>query len=105
MASEKSLQEKLAEIEKILKDRGKPNPAIKLIPKKFMYCELTDGGMNYWTIENASGLVTEFPLSGWMSEEHGCRESDSDLIVWANTKAEIGDYFEHRMGVCIRIKP
>ena len=66
------------------------------IMKNFIYCESTEGGMEEYHINDLS----ELGIYGWMSDS--CREDDELLIAWSE-KANIGDYFEHRLGICFRV--
>lgn len=43
-----------------------------------------------------------FPLYGWMNENYGADTLDQELIEWCKI-AKIGDYFQHRLGVCVRV--
>lgn len=65
--------------------------------KKFIYCEITDGGMEKWEISNIEDLKG---LYGWMTDS--CKKDDYELVNWIE-KANIGDYFEHRLGICFRV--
>jgi hypothetical protein len=65
--------------------------------KKFIYCEITDGGMESWEISNIEDLKG---LYGWMTD--GCKKDDYELVNWIE-KANIGDYFKHRLGMCFRV--
>ena len=70
--------------------------------KHFIYFESTDGGMDSNKYSFKENEEVNFDLSGWMSEKYDCRERDIQLINWAKT-CKIGDYFEHRMGTCVRV--
>jgi hypothetical protein len=71
------------------------------IMKHFIYFESTDGGMDSHKHEFKDNNI-KFNLYGWMNENYGCDTSDKELIEWAK-KCEIGDYFEHRLGTCVRV--
>ena len=66
--------------------------------KTFIYCESTEGGMDTWMVHSPQDLKT---LYGWMSK--GCRKDDENLVSWMEI-AEIGDYYNHRLGVMVRVK-
>lgn len=66
--------------------------------KQFLYVEQTDGGMNERVVTNADGLRS---LYGWMHPS--CAADDAVLVHWMGI-AEVGDYAEHRLGVCVRLK-
>lgn len=66
--------------------------------KRFLYIEETDGGMAPIVVGSASELNG---LCGWMHES--CKADDMALINWMNT-AEIGEYYEHRLGIMVRLK-
>lgn len=66
--------------------------------KRFLYCEATEGGMDQWEFFTSDGLIG---LHGWMDRD--CRSYDEDLVAWLDT-AEIGEYYEHRLGVVVRLK-
>jgi hypothetical protein len=66
------------------------------IMKKFIYCESTEGGMEEYYIDS----LEELGLYGWMSET--CKEDDEALVEWS-LKAEVGEYYEHRLGMCFRV--
>lgn len=69
--------------------------------KDFIYFEQIEGGMEVIKL-NFNNDDYVFPLFGWMSEEYGCKSQDLELVKWCK-KAKIGDYFEHRLGVCVRV--
>lgn len=70
--------------------------------KHFIYFESTDGGMETNKYEFKEDEEINFGTLGWMSEKYGTIETDTQLINWAKT-CKIGDYFEHRMGTCVRV--
>lgn len=69
--------------------------------KYFLYCGSTEeGGMSdalyvFYPDEPAS-----FTLTGWMSQDF--QKFDEKLVEWADT-AHVGEFFQHRGGVCIRV--
>jgi hypothetical protein len=66
--------------------------------KQFLYCEDEGtGGMDHYILHLESGLAPY----GWM--EDSCKEADIKMMQWMET-AEVGDYYQHRVGVCIRVK-
>jgi len=69
--------------------------------KHFIYFESTEGGMksNKYSFKDNN---IEFNLFGWMNKKSGCNISDTQLLNWAK-ECKIGDYFEHRMGTCVRV--
>lgn len=69
--------------------------------KYFIYFESTEGGMevNYYAFKDDD---INFRLFGWMSDCYGCKEDDEKLINWA-IKSKVGDYFNHRIGTCVRV--
>lgn len=69
--------------------------------KYFIYFESTDGGMETNKYEFGD-TDFNFGLLGWMSEEYGCKPVDEELVEWAKI-CKIGEYFEHRMGTCVRV--
>jgi len=68
-----------------------------MIKKQFLYCEATEGGLTTHLLHPDSYM----PLYGWMT--HGCKKYDRALLRWM-ARAEVGDYYNHRLGVMIRIK-
>jgi len=66
--------------------------------KNFIYFESQEGGMDYFTIEKSKDLKR---LYGWMN--NGCEAGDSILSHWMES-AEIGEIYEHRLGVLVRLK-
>jgi hypothetical protein len=66
--------------------------------KKFMYFEVQEGGMDTWMVED---LCSFNRLYGWM--QRGCKANDSAMVKWMNA-AQVGEYFEHRLGVLVRLK-
>jgi len=65
--------------------------------KKFIYCESTEGGMDSCCFNK----IKELGLYAWMSDEF-CKKEDQALCDWLE-KAEVGQYFEHRLGICFRV--
>ena len=71
------------------------------ITKRFVYCEITDGGMEEVIYQfNSNDSVDFRELNGWMSE--GCKVNDEKLLKWAN-ESEVGDFYRHRLGNCYRV--
>lgn len=68
----------------------------KIQTKKFVYFESTEGGMT----PHVFSSIKEFNCSGWLSSSYV--DNDMALVFWS-TKAEIGDCFHHRLGVCVRV--
>jgi hypothetical protein len=68
--------------------------------KYFLFCEIQDGGMSEALYVFTSDEPVKFPLTGWMSP--GCEVFDSKLVEWAKS-ARIGEFYSHRLGVCIRV--
>lgn len=69
--------------------------------KNFIYLEAGEGHIfthKYTFIDE----VYNFALYGWMDENAGCDTQDKWLVEWCK-KAEIGDYYEHRLGICVRV--
>lgn len=66
--------------------------------KTFLYCETTEGGMHMQIVHSQKDLAT---LCGWMDK--WCRLVDEALVSWMET-AEVGDYYDHRLGVMVRVK-
>lgn len=64
--------------------------------KKFIYFESAEGGMR----THVFNRFKDFHVNGWLSPS--CVNEDMELIFWAD-KAKIGDCFEHRLGICVRI--
>ena len=69
-----------------------------MLMKTFIYCATTDGGMEDFKIKSSKELIV---LYGWMNKI--CRHDDNLLIEWMEV-AEVGDYFEHRLGLIFRVK-
>lgn len=65
--------------------------------REFIYCETIDGGMQSHVIRNTKDLEILF---GWMS--YDCYIQDEALVEWC-IKCNIGDYFEHRLGIIFRV--
>lgn len=78
----------------------KPNVDME---KYFIYFEATDGGMDTNKYAFKTGDDFNFGLFGWMSEKYGCEAEDTKLVEWAKV-CEVGEYFEHRMGTCVRVE-
>lgn len=72
--------------------------------KHFIYFESQEGGMeqNEYSFEDLEKDFN-FGLYGWMDENYGCDTSDKELVEWAKT-CDIGEFFNHRMGTCVRVK-
>jgi hypothetical protein len=68
----------------------------KIQKKKFVYFESTEGGMTIHTFER----FKEFTCHGWLSPS--CAEEDMNLVFWG-ANAAVGDCFQHRLGVCVRV--
>lgn len=66
--------------------------------KQFLYCEIQEGGMDYFVVSAADELRH---LRSWMKE--GCAVEDKLLALWM-VGADIGEFYNHRLGVCIRLK-
>ena len=67
--------------------------------KQFMYCEDTGAtGMDRHIIEGSADM--DF-LAGWGDVD--CEEEDLALCDFLRA-AEVGEYYEHRLGVCVRLK-
>jgi hypothetical protein len=67
--------------------------------KLFMYFEAQEGGMDNWLFEGAEKVRRYFQRS-WKSA--GCEEDDAAFEQWIDN-AEVGQYYEHRMGVAVRL--
>ena len=63
----------------------------------FVYVEQTEGGMESY--EFSGNNVPR--LYGWMDAT--CLENDTALIYWLG-KAQVGEYFPHRLGICFCVK-
>jgi hypothetical protein len=63
-----------------------------------MYFESEEGGMATHDISAAQDLSF---LYGWMCD--ACRAEDQELLYWMDS-AEVGGYFNHRLGVLVRLK-
>lgn len=66
--------------------------------KLFVYCENQEGGME---THYFSGPADAPHVYGWRSEYR--KKSDDALLAWID-KAEIGDSYEHRLGLVVRLK-
>lgn len=64
----------------------------------FLYCQSTEGGMDYFTFSGPS--ILDF-LPGWMRGD--CIPYDQKLVDWLSC-AEVGEVFQHRLGVVIRLQ-
>lgn len=70
--------------------------------KRFIYFLSTEGGMDTMDFKFGANEKVDFDgIFGWMSK--GCVSNDTKLNEWGQ-KAEIGDWFNHRMGVAVRVK-
>ena len=67
--------------------------------KHFIYVECQEGGSQEHHFSQLEEITND--LIGWMTG--GCVTGDSRLIEWVD-KADVGEYFEHRLGVAIRLK-
>ena len=67
---------------------------------KFIYCESTGGGMIYREVGRWKGFYDFRFLHGWMDGD--VINQDINLLRWV-AKAKIGDYYEHRLGVCFKV--
>jgi hypothetical protein len=68
--------------------------------KQFAYFEQQEGGMGFYVVSEPDELSF---LRGWMLDKWGCASEDTALVEWMQT-AEIGDYYDHRLGVIVRLK-
>jgi hypothetical protein len=66
--------------------------------KRFVYVESTEGGADCHFVTNAEELTF---LRGWGDVD--CEREDMILCSFMRN-AEIGAYYEHRLGICIRLK-
>lgn len=66
--------------------------------KRFLYCEETYGGMNSFEFSDVNELSC---LYGWGTDF--CKDYDTALILWIDS-CEIGEYFNHRLGIVVRLK-
>ena len=69
-----------------------------VVRKNFMYCESEEGGMQQHFAQNFEGLKH---LLGWMNKD--CLKEDMALRRWMEV-AEVGEFYDHRLGVCVRIR-
>lgn len=67
-------------------------------PATFMYFENQEGGMTAHIITPGEPLQ----LHGWMGP--GCKKADLALVKWMGD-ARIGEAFNHRLGICVRVRP
>jgi len=67
--------------------------------KKFCYFENQDGGMGVYEMSSKEQMPR---LYGWM-KEGWCKEEDEAMLKWMDT-AEVGEDFEHRLGIMVRLK-
>jgi len=65
--------------------------------KQFLYCESQEGGMDHQIVSN----LKQLQLRSWMDSD--CRVEDQKLKSWS-LKAQAGEYYTHRLGICIRLK-
>lgn len=65
---------------------------------QFVYCESTEGGMDTYYFTRVEDIPRVY---GWMSTD--VLDEDEALVDFVRT-ADIGDVFEHRLGVCVRLK-
>lgn len=76
--------------------------------KHFLYCLAEEGGMDTFTLSRSddgepdpiANRILLDNLRGWMSR--GCEDDDVKLMAFM-ADAEVGEFFHHRLGVCIRI--
>lgn len=66
--------------------------------KTFRYFESDEGGMNDCLVHSKEDLEH---LYGWMSES--TKKVDSEMVKWMDI-AGVGECFNHRLGVLVRIK-
>lgn len=66
--------------------------------KLFMYFESEEGGMTNFEVKCIKDLRQ---LRGWWTND--CLEDDIKLIKWMD-EADVGEYYEHRLGVIVRLK-
>jgi hypothetical protein len=64
----------------------------------FIYFESTEGGMEFFHVSKPDDLAQ---LRGWMDAM--CHKEDTALVMWME-RAEIGELFEHRLGIMVRLK-
>jgi hypothetical protein len=69
--------------------------------KHFIYFEDCDGGMSIFTFNSDYVEESLKALYGWLHDD--CKDDDIALLDWIET-SEVGDYYSHRLGVCIRLK-
>ena len=70
-----------------------------LADKEFLYVEQTEGGMTPYLIRDNRPPTF---LRNWM--ELAQQKSDRALVKWMGD-AEVGDIFDHRLGIMIRVRP
>lgn len=68
--------------------------------KHFIYFEVEDGGINKFDVFDQTDLEH---LYGWMKPQYGSNIDDTLLLNWMES-AEIGEYFDHRLGYLVRMK-
>lgn len=66
--------------------------------KKFEYFESQEGGMDHFTVTTSLDLRR---LYGWMNDD--CETSDLLLLRWMDS-TDVGEMYEHRLGIMVRIK-
>lgn len=91
-AQRKLLQEYVARWEKALEGEKAPTE------KQFMYFESIEGGMVSYAVSTGRDLSG---LYGWMSK--GCEADDQGLLNWMES-ANVGEFYEHRLGTLVRLK-
>jgi hypothetical protein len=67
--------------------------------KQFLYCESTDGGTDHYVVSSSQGLIF---LYGWM--KGFCKTEDAKLARWMDNIAMVGEWKQHRMGICVRLR-
>lgn len=65
--------------------------------KQFTFFENQEGGMADHTVGNLKDLTRILGL------DSGKYPVDAQLLAWGES-AEVGDHFDHRLGVCVRVK-
>lgn len=68
--------------------------------KTFVYCEVTECGMEHHICSFEEEEKINFPIYKWKSELSW--EKDYQLVDWCH-QAEIGDYTKHRLGIVFRV--
>lgn len=68
--------------------------------KHFVYFEVEDGGVHKFDVFNPTDLEH---LYCWMKPQYGSNVDDTLLLNWMES-AEVGEYFDHRLGYLVRLK-